>query len=154
MPAEPADTRIRAIAAAHAGERGPLLVILHAVQAEFGCIDPAAVPVLADALNLSVAEVHGVVSFYKDFRTTPPGRATVKICRAEACQAVGADALVAHAKTRLGIGFGATTPDGAVTLDEVFCLGNCALGPSIQVDGRLHGRVRPERLDAVLGGLR
>lgn len=150
----PPPGRIRAIVTAHAGERGPLLVILHAVQEEFGCIDPSVIPVLADALNLSVAEVHGVVSFYKDFRTTPPGRATVKICRAEACQSVGADALVEHAKTRLGVGMGATTSDGAVTLDEVFCLGNCALGPSIQVDGRLHGRVGPERLDAVLGGLR
>lgn len=150
----PQADRVRAIAAAHAGERGPLLVILHAVQEELGCIDAEAVPVLADALNLSVAEVHGVVSFYKDFRSTRPGRATVKICRAEACQAVGADALVEHAKTRLGVGFGATTSDGAVTLDEVFCLGNCALGPSVQVDGRLYGRVGPERFDAVLGGLR
>lgn len=150
----PQADRVRALAAAHAGERGPLLVILHAVQEEFGCIDPEAVPVLADALNLSVAEVHGVVSFYKDFRSTPPGRATVKICRAEACQAVGADALVEHVKTRLGVGFGATTSDGGVTLDEVFCLGNCALGPSVQVDGRLYGRVGPERFDAVLGGLR
>jgi formate dehydrogenase subunit gamma len=149
----PAD-RFRAIAASHSGERGPLLVILHAVQQEFGYIDPSAIPILADVLNLSVAEVHGVVSFYKDFRTTPPGRATVKICRAEACQSVGADALVEHAKTRLGVRMGATTSDGAVTLDEVFCLGNCALGPSVQVDGRLHGRVGPERLDAVLGGLR
>jgi formate dehydrogenase subunit gamma len=142
------------IAATHAAERGPLMVILHAVAHEFGYIDRAAIPVLADALNLSVAEVHGVVSFYKDFRTTAPGRATVKICRAEACQAVGADALVSHAKNRLGVNFGETTPDGAVSLDEVFCLGNCALGPSIQVDGRLHGRISPDRLDAMLGGLR
>jgi formate dehydrogenase subunit gamma len=124
------------------------------VQHEYGYVDPEVVPALADALNLSVAEVHGVVTFYKDFRTTPPGRAQVKICRAEACQARGADALVGHARTRLGIGFGETTPDGAVSLDEVFCLGNCALGPSVQADGRLHGRVGPDRLDAVLGGLR
>lgn len=153
-PAPPRADRIRAIVAAHAGERGPLVVILHALQHEYGYVDPEVVPVLADALNLSVAEVHGVVSFYKDFRTTPPGRAQVKICRAEACQARGADALVDHARTRLGIGFGETTPDGAVSLDEVFCLGNCALGPSVQADGRLHGRVGPDRLDAVLGGLR
>jgi formate dehydrogenase subunit gamma len=153
-PAPPQADRVRAIVAAHAAERGPLIVILHAVCREFGYIDPAFVPVLADALNLSVAEVHGVVSFYKDFRTTPPGRAQVKICRAEACQAVGADGLVDRARSRLGVGFGETTPDGAVSLDEVFCLGNCALGPSVQVDGRVHGRVGPERLDAVLGGLR
>lgn len=153
-PAPPLAERVRAIVSAHAGERGPLLVILHAVQEEFGYIDPDAIPVLADALNLSVAEVHGVASFYKDFRSTPPGRASVKICRAEACQAVGADALVEHAKARLGVAMNATTSDGAVTLDEVFCLGNCALGPSVQVDGRLHGRVGPDRLDAVLGGLR
>src|SRR5262249_3197171 len=138
----------------YAAERGPLMVILHAVQHEFGYIDPGFVPVLADELNLSVAEVHGVVSFYKDFRTTPPGRASVKICRAEACQAVGGAALGDHARARLGVSFGDTTSDGAVTLDEVFCLGNCALGPSIQVDGRLHGRVSPDRLDALLGGLR
>jgi formate dehydrogenase subunit gamma len=153
-PAPPRADRIRAIAAAHAGERGPLLVILHAVQHEFGYIDPATVPVLADVLNLSVAEVHGVVSFYTDFRTTPPGRACVQICRAEACQARGADALVEHARARLGVGFGETTPDGAVSLDEVFCLGNCALGPTIAVNGRLHGRVGADRFDAVLGGLR
>lgn len=153
-PAPTLADRVRVIAATHAAERGPLMVILHAVAHEFGYIDRAAIPVLADALNLSVAEVHGVVSFYKDFRTTAPGRATVKICRAEACQAVGADALVSHAKNRLGVNFGETTPDGAVSLDEVFCLGNCALGPSIQVDGRLHGRISPDRLDAMLGGLR
>lgn len=153
-PAPPQADRVRAIVAARAAERGPLLVILHDVMHEFGYVDPDIVPVLADALNLSVAEVHGVVSFYKDFRTTPPGRAQVKICRAEACQAVGADAVVDHAKERLGVGFGETTPDGAVSLDEVFCLGNCALGPSIQVDGRIQGRVSPGRLDALLGGLR
>lgn len=153
-PAPPQAERVRAIAASYAGQRGPLLPILHAVQHEFGCIDPAVTPVLANALNLSIAEVHGVITFYRDFRATPPGRATVRICRAEACQSVGANALLAHAKDRLGVAVGETTLDGAVTLDEVFCLGNCALGPSIQVSGRLHGRVGPERLDAVLGELR
>ncbi|HVE25481.1 MAG TPA: NAD(P)H-dependent oxidoreductase subunit E [Sporichthya sp.] len=152
-PAPPRADRIRAIVAAHAGDRAPLLVILHAVQHEYGYVDPEVVPVLADALNLSVAEVHGVISFYSDFRTTPPGRAQVRICRGEACQAVGAAGLVEYARTRLGIDVGATTPDGAVSLDEVFCLGNCALGPAVQVDGRLHGRVGPARLDALLGDL-
>ncbi|MEJ3654375.1 formate dehydrogenase subunit gamma [Actinomycetes bacterium KLBMP 9759] len=143
-----------AAAEAHRGERGALLPILHDIQAELGYVDPEVVPVLADALNLSIAEVHGVVTFYRDFRSTPPGRTTVRICRAEACQSVGADALVEHAKARLGVGFGETTVDGAVTLDEVFCLGNCALGPAVQVGDRLHGRVAPARFDALLGDAR
>jgi formate dehydrogenase subunit gamma len=125
--------------------------ILHDVQDELGHIDPAVVPVLADALNLSIAEVHGVVTFYRDFRSAPPGRTRVRVCRAEACQSLGAEALAAHARQRVGVGFGDTTPDGAVSLDEVFCLGNCALGPSVQVDDRLHGRVSPARFDALLG---
>lgn len=125
--------------------------ILHDVQEELGYVDPAVVPVLADALNLSVAEVHGVVTFYRDFRKAPPGRTRVRVCRAEACQSVGAEALAAHARQSLGVGFGETTPDDAVSLDEVFCLGNCALGPSVQVGGRLHGRVSPARFDALLG---
>jgi formate dehydrogenase subunit gamma len=150
----PVDVRLREIVAAHAGERGPLLPILHDVQAEFGHVHADVVPVLADALNLSVAEVHGVVTFYRDFRRVPGGRATVRVCRAEACQSVGADALVAHAHQRLGVGPGETTADGAVTLDEVFCLGNCALGPAVQVGSRLFGRVTPARLDALLGELR
>jgi formate dehydrogenase subunit gamma len=146
--------KVRAIATAHSGQRGALLPILHAVQAEFGYVDAAAVPVLADVLNLSVAEVHGVVTFYKDFRREPPGRVTVRICRAEACQAVGADRVLAHAEASLGTKAGATTEDGAVTLDEVFCLGNCALGPTVAVGDRLHGRVSPARFDALLGDLR
>lgn len=148
---ETTEERVRAIVTALRDERGALLPILHAVQAELGYLDPAIEPVLADALNLSTAEVHGVITFYRDFRRTPPGRRTVRICRAEACQAVGAQRLAEHARARLGVGFGDTTPDGAVTLDEVFCLGNCALGPAVQVDGRLHGRVSPARLDALLG---
>ena len=153
LTAESVPEQVRAIVAAHRGERGALLPILHAVQAEFGHIDPAVEPVIADALNLSVAEVHGVVTFYRDFRRAPAGRATVRICRAEACQAVGADALLAHAQARLGVDVGATTTDGAVTLEQVFCLGNCALGPAVQVGGRLYGRVGPARFDALLGEL-
>ncbi|GAA0896976.1 formate dehydrogenase subunit gamma [Pseudonocardia zijingensis] len=143
--------RVRAIAGRLRDQRGPLLPILHAVQHELGHVDAADVPVIADVLNLAVAEVHGVVTFYRDFRREPGGRSTVRVCRAEACQAVGAEALAAHARTRLGVDFGETTSDGAVSLDEVFCLGNCALGPAVQVDGRLHGRVTPARLDALLG---
>jgi formate dehydrogenase subunit gamma len=142
--------QIRSIVADHRRERGALLPVLHAVQAEFGRVDPAVVPILADELNLSRAEVHGVISFYRDFRTEPAGRSRIRVCRAEACQSVGAEALAAHARARLGVGFGETTPDGAVTLDEVFCLGNCALGPSVQVGDRVHGRVSPERLDALI----
>jgi formate dehydrogenase subunit gamma len=146
--------RVRAIAAEHRGQRGALLPILHAVQHEFGYVDPLVEPVLADALNLSTAEVHGVVTFYKDFRREPPGRVTVRICRAEACQAVGADRVVEHAEASLGTKLGGTTEVGAVTLDEVFCLGNCALGPTVAVGDRLHGRVGPARFDALLGDLR
>ncbi|ODT99956.1 MAG: formate dehydrogenase subunit gamma [Pseudonocardia sp. SCN 72-86] len=136
---------------AHHGSRGALLPILHALQEELGHVPPSAVPVLADRLNLSTAEVHGVVTFYRDFRTTPPGRVTVRVCRAEACQAVGGEALMEHAAASLGVERGGTTADGAVTLDEVFCLGNCALGPAVQVGDRLHGRVTPARLDALIG---
>jgi len=143
--------RVRAIAERLRDLRGPLLPILHAVQRELGHVDAADVPVIADVLNVAVAEVHGVVTFYRDFRREPGGRTTLRICQAEACQAVGAEALAAHAHRRLGVEFGETTSDGAVSLDEVFCLGNCALGPAVQVDGRLHGRVTPARLDALLG---
>jgi len=149
-----AAARIDAIVAAHRGDRGALLPILHQLQAEFGFVDPSVEPRLADLLNLSVAEVHGVVTFYKDFRREPPGRVTVRICRAEACQAVGAERLLEHAEASLGTKAGATTEDGAVTLDEVFCLGNCALGPTVAVGERLHGRVSPARFDALLGDLR
>ncbi|MGE3661639.1 MAG: formate dehydrogenase subunit gamma [Pseudonocardia sp.] len=146
--------RVRAIAEARHHERGPLMPVLHAVHEELGYIDDADVAVIADVLNLAVAEVHGVITFYKDFRRAPAGRTVVRICRAEACQAVGAEALAAHAKAGLGLEFGQTAPDGSVSLDEVFCLGNCALGPSVQVDGTLHGRVGDARFDALIGGLR
>jgi formate dehydrogenase subunit gamma len=151
VPAAERAERVRAIAIGLRGLRGPLLPVLHAVQHELGHVDAADVPVVADVLNLAVAEVHGVVTFYRDFRRSPAGRTTVRICQAEACRAVGAEALGAHARRRLGVGFGETTSDDAVTLDEVFCLGNCALGPAAQVDGRLHGRVTPARFDALLG---
>lgn len=140
------DSRVREIVTLHADWRGPLLPILHAVQAELGYIDPAVVPVIADELNLSVAEVHGVVSFYNDFRATPPPATQVRVCRAEACQAVGGAELAHHAELRCA--------SDTVSVADVFCLGNCALGPSIEVDGRLHGRATPERLDALLKSAR
>jgi formate dehydrogenase subunit gamma len=138
------------IAAAHLALEGPLLPILHAVQHEFGHIPDAAIPRIAERLNISKAEVHGVVSFYHDFRTAPAGRHVVKLCRAEACQAMGADARVARAEARLGIAMHDTTRDGAVTLEPVFCLGLCACGPAAMVDGRLVGRLDPACLDAIL----
>jgi formate dehydrogenase subunit gamma len=134
----------------HAGEDGPLIEILHSLQADLGYIPRPAVRLVAEALNLSRADVYGVVTFYKDFREEPAGRRTVRICRAEACQSLGCDALVDRATTRLGVDVGQTTSDGAVTLDQVFCFGNCALGPSVEVDGQLYGRVDAARLDGLL----
>ncbi|MCC6304515.1 MAG: formate dehydrogenase subunit gamma [Rhodobacteraceae bacterium] len=142
--------RVRAIVAEHAGLEGPLLPILHAVQVEWGYLPREALPVIADALNLGRAEVHGVASFYHDFRERPPGRHVLRLCRAEACQAVGGRDLAERAQERLGIGWGETTADGAVTLDAVFCLGLCACGPAAMVDGRLVGRLDAEGLDAIL----
>lgn len=127
--------------------RGALLPMLHALQARFGCVDPRAVPLLAELLNLSVAEVHGVVTFYRDFREAQPRGPVVRLCRAEACQAVGSEELAAHAEARL---HRAAAGGEAWELDEVFCLGNCALGPSATVDGRLHARLDPAALDRLL----
>ena len=146
--------RVRAIVARHEGERGPLLPILHDLQAEFGAIDGETVRLVAEGLNLSRADVHGVVTFYTDFRATPGGRSTVRVCRAEACQSVGADRLVEHARAHLGIDLGATTPDGAITLESVFCLGNCALSPAVMVDDTLVGRVDERRFDSLVESLR
>lgn len=129
---------------------GALLPILHGIQAALGCVPPEAVPQIAQALNQSVAEVHGVVSFYHDFRTTPPGRHTVRLCRAEACQAMGADRLIEHAQAELGIGFHETTPDGAFTLEPAFCLGQCACSPAMMIDGDVYGRVTPSRFKDIV----
>jgi formate dehydrogenase subunit gamma len=129
---------------------GALLPILHALQDRFGYIDRAAVPLIADALNLSRAEVHGVVTFYHDFRDSPPGRQVVRVCRAEACQSMGGERLAAHVKERLGIDFHETSADGRFTLEPVFCLGDCACAPAVMVDGKLHGRVDPARFDRLI----
>jgi formate dehydrogenase subunit gamma len=138
---------VRAIAAARLTDRGPLMPVLHEVMREFGHIDRADVVAIADVLNLSVADVHGVVSFYKDFRTTPAPAHLVALCRGEACQAVGAEALYAAARDAAAAGdYG---PDTEV--EQVFCFGNCALGPSGTVDGRLVGRLDPDRLSALTG---
>lgn len=130
-----------AIAARYGNKPDALLEILHDLQHEVGSVPEAALPVLAKSLNLSRAEVHGVVSFYHDFRRAPAGRHVVKVCRAESCQSMRGNALAAAAQKILKIEFGETTPDGAVTLEAVYCLGNCALSPAIMVDGRLMGRV-------------
>ena len=132
---------------------GGLLPLLHAVQDTFGFISPDHVPAIARAMNLSRAEVHGVISFYHDFRTEPGGRHTLQICRAEACQAMGSRTLEAHAKESLGIDYGGTTADGAITLEAVYCLGNCACSPSIRIDDSVHARVDPARLDALVAEL-
>ena len=141
---------VREIAATHRGQRGALLPILHAVQDALGCVPPEAIPVLADELNLSRADVHGVVSFYHDFRSEPAGRTTVRVCRAEACQAVGAGRLVGHLKERYGVSLGETSWDRSLTAEQVFCLGNCALGPAAQVNGRLVGRLDEAGLSSIV----
>ncbi len=132
---------------------GGLLPLLHAVQASLGFIPATAVPAIAGALGLSRAEVHGVISFYHDFRTAPAGRHVVQLCRAEACQAMGGRALEAHARARLGIDYGGTSSDGAVTLEAVYCLGNCACSPSVRLDDAIHARVDNARLDELLAEL-
>ena len=142
--------RASEIISQHCEMDGPLLPILQALQDEFGYVDEAAEPLIAAALNRSRAEIHGVVTFYHDFRHAPAGRHVLKLCRAEACQAAGGDALAARAEARLGIAMGATAPDGSVTLEPVYCLGLCASAPSAMIDGRVVGRLDEQRLDAVL----
>jgi formate dehydrogenase subunit gamma len=132
------------------GRPGPLLEVLHAVQAALGYVPEGAVALVAEGLNLSRAEVHGVVTFYHYFRHGPPGKHTVSLCQAEACQSRGAEALALHARQRLGIDFHRTTPDGRFTLEPIYCLGNCACSPAALIDGELHGRVTPERFDALI----
>lgn len=132
---------------------GGLLPLLHSLQDSLGCIPPEAVPTVAAALRLSRAEVHGVISFYHDFRSVPGGAHTLQICRAEACQALGSRELEAHAKARLGIDYGGTTADGAITLEPVYCLGNCACSPSVRLDDEIHARVDALRLDELLADL-
>jgi formate dehydrogenase subunit gamma len=129
---------------------GALLPILHAVQRELGYVPPSAVPLIAEGLNLSRADVHGVISFYHFFRENPPGRHTIRLCRAEACQAMNQRALEAHAKAHLGVGFHETTANGAFTLEPVYCLGNCACSPAMMIDGELYGRVTPQRFDEIV----
>jgi formate dehydrogenase subunit gamma len=131
-------------------EPGALLPILHGIQDELGYVPAESVSAIAKELNLSRAEVHGVISFYHHFRSIAPGRHIIRICRAEACQSMGGDTLIAHAKSRLDIDFHETTEDNGITLEPVYCLGNCACSPSVMIDGELYGRVNPEKFDQLI----
>lgn len=146
---------IERILAAKQSLPGALLPILHDIQGALGYIPPDAVPSIAGALNLSRAEVHGVITYYHYFRQTPPGRHVVRVCRAEACQSVGCEALATHVQSALACEFHATSADGDVTLEAVYCLGHCAVGPNIQIDETtLHARMTPEKFDRLLAELR
>jgi formate dehydrogenase subunit gamma len=143
-------TAIDEIVAAHRDLPGALLPILHEIQHRFGYIPHDAVARIASGLNLSRAEVHGVVSFYHDFRIEPPGRRVIRLCRAESCQAMGAVALEAHIVRAIGAGVGQTSPDGEFTLEAVYCFGNCACSPALMIDDQLYGRATPQSFDAAI----
>lgn len=147
-------SRTQAIVAELKDLEGPLLPILHSVQEAFGHVPDEVKPVIAEALNLSRAEVHGVVSFYHDFRAHPSGRHVLKLCRAEACQSRGGEQLAERLRALLGIDFHETTPDGAVTLEPVYCLGLCACAPAAMLDDELHGRLDADGLDALVAEAR
>src|SRR5262245_13095440 len=142
--------QIEAAIARHKDQPGALLPLLHDIQDGLGHVPAGALPMIAKALNLSRADVHGVVTFYHHFRSTQPGKHVVHVCRAEACQAMGADALIDHAKKALGVDFHETTNDGRFTLEAVYCLGNCACSPAVMIDDELHGRVTPQRFDELV----
>jgi len=144
------EVMILEIAERHASRPGPLLPLLHAIQDEMGFIPSRAVPIVAEVLNLSRAEVHGVISFYHLLRETPPGRQILYLCRAEACQAMGARDLERHAKEKLGVDFHETTSDGRYSLEPIYCLGNCACSPAIMIDDFVYGRVTPKRFDMLV----
>ncbi|WP_420569165.1 formate dehydrogenase subunit gamma [Thalassovita sp.] len=146
----PGDDAIRALIDGQLHLEGPLLPILHSLQESFGHVPKNAVTLIADALNIGKAEVHGVVSFYHDFKDLPAGRHIVKICRAEACQAVGGEAIGRHALEKLGVEWHGTTQNGAVTIEPVYCLGLCACAPAAMVDDRVVGRVNTDKIDSIL----
>ena len=152
-PPPPWAAQVASLIALHRQQPGGLLPLLHAVQDAIGHVPPDAVPVIAAGFNLSRAEVHGVVSYYHFFRSTVPGRQVVQLCRAEACQACGADTLLAEAEALLGCAIGSTRADGAVTLESVYCLGLCASSPALRIGDRLHARVTPQRLQQLVAGL-
>lgn len=130
--------------------RGACLPMMHAIQEELGFVPHEAMRRIADALNLSRADVHGVLTYYHDFRTAPPGCHVLKLCRAESCQAMGSEQLEAHVANKHGAAMGETSADGELTVEPIYCLGNCALSPAVQLDGKVYGRVSSQRLDALL----
>jgi formate dehydrogenase subunit gamma len=152
---EPRSTQatVQEITGALKDKPGALLPILHAIQDALGYIPTESIPVIAGALNLSRAEVHGVISFYHYFRDTPPGKHTIHLCRAESCQAMGGKQLEEHVKSKLGIDFHETTPDGKFSLEPVYCLGNCACSPAMQINEEIYGRVSEKAFDTTLTGL-
>src|SRR6201996_2788249 len=150
-PYEPWDVaRGAEIIAEYSTQEGATLVILHALQEAFGYVPEPAIPMVAEALNLSRAEVHGVFTFYHDFRHKPAGKHVLKLCRAEACQAAGGDAVAARAEAKLGVKIGDTTPDGRGPLEPIYCLGFCATAPSAMLDGRVVGMLDEARIDALI----
>lgn len=146
MPVVWNESRTSEIIRRHDGRKGPLLPILHDVQAEFGCIPAPAIPQIAAALNLTRAEVHGVVSFYHDFREAPAGRHVLKLCRAEACQSMQGEVLAEQVLRHFGVAWGGTTPDGRLTVEATYCLGLCACAPSAMLDGEPRGRLTAESI--------
>ena len=158
MPATADDTimidKVRAIVDAHRDLEGPLLPILHAVQAEYGFVPREVQPAIADALNISRAEIHGVVSFYHDFRDAPAGRHVVRVCRSEACQSMGGEAVAERLLAKLGLDWQQTSADGAVTVEPVYCLGLCACSPAATVDGDVYGRLDDETIAEIVEEVR
>lgn len=142
------------VLAEHEGMPGSLLPVLHGIQDALGYIPQAAVADIADAMNQSIAEIHGVISFYHYFRQTPPGKHTIRVCRAESCQAMNGKALEEYAKKQLAIDFHQTSSDGEFSLEPVYCLGNCACSPSLTINDEVYGRVTPERFDELIASLR
>ncbi len=147
------EAAVRDICARHGDRPDALLEILHSVQGDVGYLPSGVLRIVADALNISRAEIHGVATFYHDFRHDPPADHAIGLCRAEACQAVGSEDLAAHAEKRLDAKTGARAADGKIDLEAVYCLGNCALGPAAMVDGRLYGRMTPEKFDRLVADL-
>lgn len=143
-------TRARSLIEGYANVKGGLLQALHALQKEFGHIPPTCLDLLADAFNLSGAEVHGVISFYHDFRTAPAGKCHVRICQAEACQAMGSRRLTKQVEALLGLKIGETSDNQAYSLDPVYCFGNCATSPNVEIDGQLYGRADKAKIKEVL----
>ena len=158
MTMQPAGTQVAsrttAIIEELKGLEGPLLPILHEIQEEFGHVPTESLPVIAEALNISNAEVHGVVTFYHDYRAHPAGRHVLKVCRAEACQSMGGDAIAAQIQQRLGIGFHETAKDNSVTLEPVYCLGLCACSPAAMLDGEVIGRLNADKIDEIVEEVR